>query len=80
MMDDAREIGYALLIRRKRRGLSQAQLARLAGISRNYVSLIERGGAANISMRIFMQLAKILWDNPNEFMDLLWRVKGGNDE
>jgi transcriptional regulator with XRE-family HTH domain len=35
--------GERVLVSRRRRNLSQAQLAREVGISRNYVSMIERG-------------------------------------
>jgi transcriptional regulator with XRE-family HTH domain len=54
---DAKELGAQVLARRKEKGFSQTELAERTGISRNYVSLIERGEATNISMRIINQLA-----------------------
>ncbi len=46
--------------RRKSIGISQGKLAELSGISRNYVSLIERGEAMNVSMNVLNQLAAAL--------------------
>ena len=42
---------------RKERKLSQEQLANLANISRNYVSMIERGEANNVSDEIIRRIA-----------------------
>jgi transcriptional regulator with XRE-family HTH domain len=49
-MDDAR-IGRALWVLRRRRHLSQSQLAAAADISQSGVSLIERGHVALLTMR-----------------------------
>lgn len=57
---DSKELGRLALQRRKELGLSQQALADRAGISRNYVSLIERGKAYNISVKILHQLAAAL--------------------
>jgi transcriptional regulator with XRE-family HTH domain len=54
------EFGRQVQAKRKERNLSQAELGDLVGISRNYVSLIERGEAENISMKIVNQLAVAL--------------------
>jgi len=54
---DARELGFQVLARRKEKGWSQEELGHLAGISRNYVSLIERGEADSVSMKVIHQLA-----------------------
>ena len=40
--------------------MSQSELAEKAGLSRNYISLIERGQAQNTSMRVLNQLALAL--------------------
>jgi transcriptional regulator with XRE-family HTH domain len=54
---DAEELGRQVLSRRKEKHWSQGELGDLAGISRNYVSLIERGEADSVSMKVIHQLA-----------------------
>jgi len=54
---DAKELGRQVLARRKEKRWSQEELGELAGISRNYVSLIERGEAHSVSMKVINQLA-----------------------
>ena len=54
---DAKELGRQVFNRRKEKHWSQEELGELVGISRNYVSLIERGEANNISMKVIHQLA-----------------------
>jgi transcriptional regulator with XRE-family HTH domain/Zn-dependent peptidase ImmA (M78 family) len=54
------EIGRQVSRRRKELGISQENLAQHAEISRNYVSLIERGEAQNISLIIVQRLAEAL--------------------
>lgn len=54
---DAKELGRQVLTRRKEMGWSQEELGDLADISRNYVSLIERGEADSVSMKVIHQLA-----------------------
>lgn len=54
---DAKELGRQVLARRKEKRWSQEELGELAGISRNYVSMIERGEADSISMKVIHQLA-----------------------
>jgi transcriptional regulator with XRE-family HTH domain len=60
------ELGRQVQAKRKERDLSQAQLGDLVGISRNYVSLIERGEAENISLKVVNQLAVALGTSPSE--------------
>lgn len=57
---DANELGRQVFQKRKEKGLSQTELSKIVGISRNYVSQIERGDARGISMRILNQLAVAL--------------------
>jgi len=57
---DANELGRQVFQKRKEKGLSQTELSKMVGISRNYVSQIERGDARGISMRILNQLAVAL--------------------
>jgi transcriptional regulator with XRE-family HTH domain len=64
---DANELGRQVLQKRKEKGLSQAELSKIVGISRNYVSQIERGEAHGISMRILYQLGVALGASIAEF-------------
>jgi transcriptional regulator with XRE-family HTH domain len=63
---NAKELGRQVQAKRKEKNLSQTELGDLVGISRNYVSLIERGEAENISMKIVNQLAVALGTSPSE--------------
>jgi transcriptional regulator with XRE-family HTH domain len=63
---NATELGRQVQAKRKEKDLSQTQLGDLVGISRNYVSLIERGEAENISMKVVNQLAVALGSSPSE--------------
>ncbi len=51
------ELAYQLAKRRKEIALSQGALAHKAGVSRNYVALIEQGKARNVSLNILTRLA-----------------------
>lgn len=57
---DAKELAQKVSHRRDELGLSQQAVADRAKISRNYVSLIERGEAQNISTAVLEQLATAL--------------------
>jgi transcriptional regulator with XRE-family HTH domain len=59
-MMDPEYFAQQVFERRKKLGLSQGKLAEISGISRNYVSLIERGEALNVSMNVINQLAAAL--------------------
>jgi transcriptional regulator with XRE-family HTH domain len=63
---DAVELGRQVLAKRKEKGLSQSELGNLVGISRNYVSQIERGVASSISMKVINQLAVALGASAGE--------------
>jgi len=63
---DAKELGRQVLMRRKELELTQGELAEQAGISRNYVSLIERGEARNVSVNVLHELATVLGTTPAE--------------
>jgi transcriptional regulator with XRE-family HTH domain len=71
---DAKELGRQVLARRQEKGLSQTELAERAGISRNYVSLIERGEATNISMKVINLLAETLETPSSELIGVTKRV------
>lgn len=62
---DTKELGRQVQAKRKEKGFSQAELGDLVGISRNYVSMIERGDAENISMKVLDQLAVALGTSPS---------------
>jgi transcriptional regulator with XRE-family HTH domain len=53
---DYETFGREIRNRRKEMGLTQVELAGRAGISRNYLSQLERGKATNLSLRIFNAL------------------------
>lgn len=57
---DAQELGRQVMRRRKDLRLSQEGLAQRASLSRNWISLIERGEAQNVSMNVVSQLAAAL--------------------
>jgi transcriptional regulator with XRE-family HTH domain len=63
-----REFGLQVQRRRKDSGLSQEELAQKANLSRNYVSIIERGDAQNVSMRIISQIAVALGATPAQLI------------
>lgn len=54
------DLGGAIKTHRKKTGQSQAALARLVGVSRNYISLLERGEASNPSAAVYGRLVRVL--------------------
>ena len=52
-------LGEMIGIQRIRKNMSQAQLAAAVGISRNYVSLIERGNE-NVSYSVVLKICEVL--------------------
>jgi len=62
------EFGARVSELRKRSGASQGELAQTASISRNYVSLIERGEATNISIGVVEKLAAVLGISPADLL------------
>jgi transcriptional regulator with XRE-family HTH domain len=65
---DPQEIGKRVLERRQVLDLSQEDLAKQSSVSRNYISLIERGLAPNISTVIMSNLAMALGMTVHELM------------
>jgi transcriptional regulator with XRE-family HTH domain len=49
-----------LRLERERKGMSQEDLATFAGVSRSYVSMIERGFTDRVSMGILQSLCDVL--------------------
>lgn len=58
------DFGQQVRDRRKREKLSQEELAQKVGISRNYLSQIERGQATNLSWQVRSTLAAALGLDP----------------
>jgi DNA-binding XRE family transcriptional regulator len=54
------DLGHELKLYRKRNRRSQAEIAEMAGISRNYISQIERGKAKNLSLDMVNRLRKVV--------------------
>src|SRR5262245_10909952 len=65
---DPKELARRVKKRREELDLSQDALAKRASISRNYLSMIERGEARNVSMGILDQLATALGAPPSELI------------
>jgi len=63
---DTKELGRQVQAKRKEKGMSQTELAKFADVSRNYISLIERGEAQNISLKVINQLAIALGASSGE--------------
>jgi transcriptional regulator with XRE-family HTH domain len=57
-------LGEQIRARRNDLGVSQTALGDLAGVSRNYISLIERGRARNVSLDILGRLSIALRTTP----------------
>jgi transcriptional regulator with XRE-family HTH domain len=70
------QISFADLIRayRERTGLSQEQLARRLGVSRNYVGQIERGQARNVSFELGTRILSLGTAHGKIEVDLVRRV------
>ena len=61
---DPNELGVKLFQLRKQLGTSQGELAQMASLSRNYISLIERGEVKNISIGVVEKLSVVLGISP----------------
>ena len=57
---DTDDFGKKVRDRRRDEKLSQAELAERVGISRNYLSQIERGQAINLSWQVMERLTSVL--------------------
>ena len=64
---DLREMGNRLFEIRKRAGLTQAEVAELAGLSDRTYADIERGGV-NMRVHTLMQICKSLGITPNDVL------------
>lgn len=53
-------LSECMVIKRKRIGLSQSDLAAACDVSRNYISMIERGFIDNVSVKVLRTICKEL--------------------
>lgn len=72
-LQPVRTFGSAIAARRKHLGFSQEKLARMAGVSRNYVSQVECGKGRNLSAKVLFALGDVLGIE-NEELIKMWRV------
>ena len=63
-----RELGLNIAFYRKRRGLTQMQLAELADIDRSHISAIELGNVG-VSLDVIFKLCEVLEVKPKELFD-----------
>lgn len=60
-MDSAdRSIGRRVVALRKARGWNQSELARRAGLAQGYLTLVESGKRANLTVKVAQKLAAAL--------------------
>ncbi len=71
---DYKELGFLVLRCRRTLRLSQQAFADRLGISRNYVSMIERGEAQNPSMEAIRVLAEVMGIRVSELVRQIERV------
>ncbi len=71
---DYKELGFLVLRCRRTLRLSQQSFADRLGISRNYVSIIERGEAQNPSMEAMRVLARVMGMRVSELVGKIERV------
>lgn len=45
---------------REQTGMTQSRLAEIIGVSRNYISLIERGLATNLSLSVYQRILEAI--------------------
>lgn len=69
LLGGANVLGTAIRQARHGRGLTQARLAKLAGVSRRYVIDIEKG--ANPSMATFLAIVKVMPEMPYRLGDFV---------
>lgn len=73
---DMQSFGQRVRTRRSDEGWSQEELAEKIGISRNYLSQIERGVANNLSWRLVERVTTVLGLGPSEIFGLQQQWEG----
>ena len=73
-----KELANELLISRRKASLTQDELAKLSGVSRNFISMIERGVAGNVSEfiigKLYSALGKGTGDDSTRIPTALYRL------
>ena len=59
MMED-KQIAEIIFVYRRRKRINQSELAKAANVSRNYISMIERGKIENVSLRVLINIFSAL--------------------
>jgi transcriptional regulator with XRE-family HTH domain len=77
---DYRNFGLEIMVFRKRKRLNQAAFADMAEISRNYISMIERGEATNLSVDVLVKLAWAMQADPCSLLKMLLTARPGERE
>ena len=65
---DLQQLGERLLLARRRRGLSQGDLSKLAPCDLSLISRIERGVKPSLSVEVLCRLALALDTSPNDLL------------
>ncbi len=65
---DLQRLGERLLLARRRRGLSQGELAQVAQVDLSLISRIERGVKPSLSVEVLGRLATALDTSPNDLL------------
>jgi len=59
-MIDYRNLSEIIFFNRRKKKISQTELAKSANVSRNYISAIERGNIKNVSIGVFFSICMAL--------------------
>jgi len=65
---DLQKLGERLLLARRRKGLSQGDLSKLAPCDLSLISRIERGVKPSLSVEVLCRLARALDTSPNDLL------------
>ncbi|WP_050353933.1 helix-turn-helix domain-containing protein [Gottschalkia purinilytica] len=60
---------------RRKRNMTQKQLARLLGVSQVYISRIENGHIEGLTIGKLIRLAKILRVTPSNLLEVLLKIR-----
>ena len=57
---ECKQIAEIIFVYRRRKRINQSELAKAANVSRNYISMIERGKIENVSLRVLINIFSAL--------------------